>query len=288
MLSTKLAKDTVGVYQARPQHFISYYLRYVCTTFLNFLFAALWYVPFVWPKGNMLGYAVKFRHVISSLDCVKGKMNWFTPAMLLGISLPGEPYFSPYLYIPGLRRCSPTWDISEFPWIEELLVKNFRVLRDEYYSAARPENSSYGMKSWGTHIFYANGIENEKVAAMFPKTAAILKKVPRFHGLHTCFSLTRPNGHIAPHHGHSNALLRVQFAIDIPNGAYFEVAGEKVLWTEGQAFVFDDSYYHGAWNPSPHERVVFFLDFFHPDLSDNDTKKLDELWRAEDGEFRHF
>ena len=55
---------------------------------------------------------------------------------------------------------------------------------------------------------------------------------------------------------------------------YLEVAGEKIRWAEGKAFVFDDSFIHLAANPTDGPRIILFFDFYHPDLTDADVATL--------------
>ena len=58
---------------------------------------------------------------------------------------------------------------------------------------------------------------------------------------------------------------------------YLEVAGIRIKWTEGKAFVFDDSFIHLVANPGGLPRTVLFFDFYHPDLTDSDVEKLKEI-----------
>ena len=47
------------------------------------------------------------------------------------------------------------------------------------------------------------------------------------------------------------------------------VGGHTQRWVEGRVLVFDDSFEHEAWNPSPHHpRAVLLLDVWHPDLGE--------------------
>src|SRR5699024_9179434 len=47
----------------------------------------------------------------------------------------------------------------------------------------------------------------------------------------------------------------------------FEVAGQQVEWQEGRCFVFNDMYYHTAWNHTEQERIVLILDILRPEFS---------------------
>ena len=43
---------------------------------------------------------------------------------------------------------------------------------------------------------------------------------------------------------------------------------------EGEAFAFDDSFEHEAWNLSHGDRLVLIIDVWHPDLTDEEVKVL--------------
>ena len=50
------------------------------------------------------------------------------------------------------------------------------------------------------------------------------------------------------------------------------VGETHVYWQEGKVLVFDDSFEHEVWNLSNEERLIFIVDIFHPDLSENQKK----------------
>ena len=47
----------------------------------------------------------------------------------------------------------------------------------------------------------------------------------------------------------------------------FRVGGETREWHEGEAFVFDDTIEHEAWNDSDHLRAVLIFDVWNPWLT---------------------
>jgi aspartate beta-hydroxylase len=51
------------------------------------------------------------------------------------------------------------------------------------------------------------------------------------------------------------------------------VADQFVSWTEGEMFVFDDSFDHEVWNESE-ERLILIVDLWHPDLTDDQKNSL--------------
>ena len=51
------------------------------------------------------------------------------------------------------------------------------------------------------------------------------------------------------------------------------VGETHVHWQEGKVLVFDDSFEHEVWNLSNEERLIFIVDIFHPDLSEEQKKE---------------
>ena len=41
---------------------------------------------------------------------------------------------------------------------------------------------------------------------------------------------------------------------------------------EGKALIFDDSYNHEAWHDGSQTRILLILDFWHPDLANEEVK----------------
>lgn len=195
------------------------------------------------------------------------------------ISRPDNKSLGPLYTIPGLRSQS-RWDKSEFPWIETLIESNYSRILEEAKQLRAPRNDTFLMPGWGTHVLFAANLENKAVTSQCPFTADLLRQVPRFCGIHSCISSTRPQGAILRHSGEYNWTLRIQLGLEIPNDrCYLEVADEKIRWEEGKAFVFDDSYVHAVVNPTDQVRRVLFFDIYHPDLSDRDIEALEELHR---------
>jgi len=62
----------------------------------------------------------------------------------------------------------------------------------------------------------------------------------------------------------------------VPGNCQFRVGGEIREWREGEAFAFDDTIEHEAWNDSDRPRVVLIFDVWNPYL----TKSERELLRA--------
>ena len=81
------------------------------------------------------------------------------------------------------------------------------------------------------------------------------------------FSLLLPHTHIPPHSGVSNVRLVTHLPLIVPSDCRFRVGNETRAWQTGQAWVFDDTIEHEAWNDSEQLRVVLIFDIWHPQLS---------------------
>ena len=58
------------------------------------------------------------------------------------------------------------------------------------------------------------------------------------------------------------------------------MAGETIVVTEGEPFVFDDSFEHEAWNEDPeHSRIVLIFDVWHPDLTPEEIDAVRAMFR---------
>jgi aspartyl/asparaginyl beta-hydroxylase (cupin superfamily) len=53
----------------------------------------------------------------------------------------------------------------------------------------------------------------------------------------------------------------------VPPGCGFRVGNDVRAWAEGQAWVFDDTIEHEAWNDSEQLRAILMFDIWHPQLT---------------------
>ncbi len=64
------------------------------------------------------------------------------------------------------------------------------------------------------------------------------------------FSLLKPHTQIPPHTGATNIRTIIHLPLIVPDGCEFRVGNETRPWVEGEAFAFDDTIEHEAWNHS--------------------------------------
>jgi aspartyl/asparaginyl beta-hydroxylase (cupin superfamily) len=94
-----------------------------------------------------------------------------------------------------------------------------------------------------------------------PKTAALIEQQIPTHGA-AGFSLLAPRTRIHPHQGFQAEFLRCHLGLSVPEGdCALRIETESRPWQTGRAMVFDDRFWHEAWNLTDEERVVLLIDF---------------------------
>jgi len=96
------------------------------------------------------------------------------------------------------------------------------------------------------------------------------------------FSAMRRGTKVHPHVGPTNCRLRAHLGLKVPqNGPTLRVADQKLNWSQGEVFIFDDSFEHevdfpGEANGSEDDdlRIVLIVDIWHPDLDEHTKKTL--------------
>jgi aspartyl/asparaginyl beta-hydroxylase (cupin superfamily) len=82
------------------------------------------------------------------------------------------------------------------------------------------------------------------------------------------FSLLAPQTRIPPHTGAANTRLVCHLPLIVPPKCGFRVGETTREWRVGEAFVFDDTIEHEAWNDSDELRVVLIIDLWAPALNE--------------------
>jgi aspartyl/asparaginyl beta-hydroxylase (cupin superfamily) len=71
----------------------------------------------------------------------------------------------------------------------------------------------------------------------------------------------------------------------VPPRCGFRVGATNVEWRVGEAFVFDDTIEHEAWNDSDELRVVLILDVWPPALGAGDRRTVAAVIGASNANF---
>jgi aspartyl/asparaginyl beta-hydroxylase (cupin superfamily) len=124
----------------------------------------------------------------------------------------------------------------------------------------------------------------EENAARCPATMAALGMVdqPCVEGMSpsAMFSILKPRTRIPPHTGAANTRLVLHLPLIVPQGCGFRVGGETRAWREGEAWVFDDTIEHEAWNDSDQPRAILICDVWAPTLSPTEREGVARVMGA--------
>nr|AGU10060.1 Aspartyl/Asparaginyl beta-hydroxylase [uncultured organism]AGU12104.1 Aspartyl/Asparaginyl beta-hydroxylase [uncultured organism] len=135
---------------------------------------------------------------------------------------------------------------------------------------------------WSARYLWRYGVRDDAVCTRCPQTAAILDALPLAdipgRAPTAFFSILKPGTHLPPHTGVSNIRSVVHLPLIVPDGCGFRVGGETREWRVGEAFVFDDTIEHEAWNDGDTIRAVLIVDVWNPHLTRDETIMLRHLF----------
>lgn len=209
----------------------------------------------------------------------------------------GQKYFqnpSQYFY-PNLPYVE-FFDNKNFPWISNIENKTEVILGElqSVISQRFPPYIQYDeglpidqwetlnhSELWGAFHLIANGQEHRENFQQCPQTCALIAHAPQptiaQNAPNAMFSRLRPKTRIPPHCGIANIRLVFHLPLIIPEGCGFRVGSETRNWKIGQAWVFDDTVEHEAWNESDEDRYIFMMDVWHPKLSDLERRCISTI-----------
>ena len=127
---------------------------------------------------------------------------------------------------------------------------------------------------WTAIHLLQNGRRIDANARHCPKTLEAISRMdqPEVEGAspNAMFSLLAPRTRIPPHTGVANTRLVCHLPLIVPDSCGFR-CGETIReWRVGEAFIFDDTIEHEAWNDSDQLRVVLIIDLWPPALGSGD------------------
>ena len=181
------------------------------------------------------------------------------------------------------------YDRGLFPWLAELEAAT-DAIRDEFLRIAREDNAEFvayidrpthvplnqwaelnRSTRWSVFFLWKDGLRIDEHCARCPRTAAALERVP-FANIPNFaptanFSVLAPHTTIPPHTGSTNVRLIVHLPLIVPKGCRYRVGNEWREWSEGKAWIFDDTIEHEAVNGSAEPRAILMFDIWNPYLS---------------------
>lgn len=206
-------------------------------------------------------------------------------------------------HYPGLPSIE-FYERDAFPWLEAF-EECWRDIRSEAMSVwggGSPDLTPYvhypsgvpldqwaelnNSLKWSAFHLFEDGTPVKDHCAQCPKTISALGLVdqPRVESRSPAamFSILRPRTRIPPHTGVSNTRLVLHLPLVVPEQCGFRVGGETRVWLEGEAWVFDDTIEHEAWNNSDQPRAILICDVWSPHLSKEEREIIARLTAAFD------
>ncbi|HEX8192454.1 MAG TPA: aspartyl/asparaginyl beta-hydroxylase domain-containing protein [Allosphingosinicella sp.] len=197
-----------------------------------------------------------------------------------------QPTGGHFPFLPAIEY----FDRAYFPWFAALEA-NTAAIRAELlalwaredpafrpyvaYHASAPVNQWGELNHssrWSAWFLWEDGVRNDDHCARCPATTAALADVPLLDipgkSPSVMFSVLQPRTRIPPHTGTTNARVTVHLPLVVPEGCGFRVGAETREWREGEAWAFDDTIEHEAWNDSNAPRALLILDVWNPLLSE--------------------
>ena len=131
-----------------------------------------------------------------------------------------------------------------------------------------PLNHSF---DWSVYNLLDDGAPVPSHIEKCPKTAAVLARLPLCdipnYAPGAYFSVLKPQTRLPAHTGTTNTRSIVHLPLVIPEGCGFRVGSQVRAWQKGEAWVFDDTIDHEAWNDSDQVRIVLIFDIWNPLLT---------------------
>jgi aspartyl/asparaginyl beta-hydroxylase (cupin superfamily) len=206
-------------------------------------------------------------------------------------------------WYPGLPDIE-FYERSEFPWLPEFEAATADIQRelgrilveDEagfspyiHYDDHLPLDQWRELNKnprWSAFHFYDKGREIEERCARAPATIAAIRRLPQaevpLRSPTAMFSVLKPKTRIPPHTGIANFRLVVHLPLVLPGACGFRVGGETREWRMGEAWVFDDTIEHEAWNDSDETRIILICDVWSPRLSPEERAAIRSVIAATD------
>ena len=210
-----------------------------------------------------------------------------------------EPILLNYPRLPAI----PFYDRAMFPWLSELeaatdmiqgeLTSLLETDLDRFapyiqYPPEVPVNQWGELNhsnKWSSLFLWKDGAKQDDVCARCPGTTALLESLPMAHqggfAPTAVFSALQPHTHIPPHTGSANVRLLCHLPLILPGPARFRVGNTTRDWKMGQAWVFDDTIEHEAWNDADALRVILIFDVWNSYLAEKEKALITAMMQAQ-------
>lgn len=178
------------------------------------------------------------------------------------------------------RGKKPIMDLKDFRELDDI-QENWEVIKEEVKNlneqgylqlTNKPGSGAYydlGFRTfykYGWSKFYLTwyGHTLESAKKLCPNTVKILENNPAVNG--AMFSILPVGSKLTRHLDPIACSLRYHLGLATPNSddCYINVDGTFYAWKDGEAFLFDETYLHYAYNNSVQERLILMCDVKRP------------------------
>jgi len=182
------------------------------------------------------------------------------------------------------------FDRRHFPWLAAIEAKTdlIRAELEALLASASPAFQPYvamepgtpankwtaldNRLDWGAFHLWKNGRRDDAACARCPGTAAVIEALPIAdlpdRAPTIFFSILKPGTHLPAHTGVTNLRTIIHLPLIVPDGCTFRVGSETRQWRVGEAWAFDDTIEHEAWNRSDRMRAILIFDVWNPHLTE--------------------
>lgn len=198
---------------------------------------------------------------------------------------------------PGLTAV-PVHDKSNFDWVPEFEQRLGAIHSELRHFLMRSPASEViarrpGAQSrvwqrrdraglhWAGQNFHsiklAAGHTYSPASKSFPGTMKLLEDLDLIGDREVAFHRQQPHTGLQRHSDKVNYVLAGHIGIYLPDGGEtcgIQVDDQDCRWHEDEVLIIDNSFPHHTWNDSEEERVIFYFDFFHPELSEEERRAL--------------
>ena len=201
-----------------------------------------------------------------------------------------QPYYSQptWMYMPELPAIE-FFERTDFPWLDTFEAESEAIRKEllQVLVADREGLQPYidfpahmpldqfrelnRSRRWSAYFLWNQSAEVPGHMARCPNTARLLATAPRCfingRAPTAFFSVLDANTRIPAHVGVTNTRCTVHVPLVIPPDCGFRVGSTTREWVPGQAWVFDDTINHEAWNLSDTPRAILIFDVWNPLLN---------------------
>jgi aspartyl/asparaginyl beta-hydroxylase (cupin superfamily) len=230
-------------------------------------------------------WSPRFRQ---SIDLLSGRRQLYpsSPTMYHFPELPTVQFFDRerFEWLPALEAATPAIRAELMALLPDRRERFAPYIQSD---PTRPRLNTTALldnDDWGACFLWKDGRLVEENACRCPLTVQALSQVPLVQvpgrSPNVLFSRLAPGAHIEPHHGFVNTRLIGHLPLIVPGDCSFRVGNEVREWSQGRAWLFDDTIEHEAWNRSGHERVVLIFEVWRPELSEAERAQVKALFEA--------